>query len=85
MRGTLHFVPPEDAKWMLKLSASRMLAKNGAKAGATRLDEKIMERCKELFYNALKGNKRLSRPNLMKLLEEAGISTEDQRGYHILW
>src|SRR5438105_10570108 len=26
MRGTLHFVPSEDAKWMLALSASRMLA-----------------------------------------------------------
>ena len=85
MRGTLHFVPPEDAKWMLKLSAARMLAKDGRRLEQLGLDEKIMERCKELFYNALKGNKRLSRPDMMKLLEEAGISTENQRGYHILW
>jgi Winged helix DNA-binding domain len=85
MRGTLHFVPPEDAKWMLKLSASRMLAKDGRRLKQLRLDEETMERCKELFYDALKGNKRLSRPDMMKLLEEAGISTENQRGYHILW
>jgi hypothetical protein len=85
MRGTLHFVPPEDAKWLLKLSASRTLAKDGRRLMQLGLDEAIMERCKELFYDALKGNKRLSRPDMMTLLEQAGISTENQRGYHILW
>jgi hypothetical protein len=85
MRGTLHFVPPEDAKWMLKLSASRMLAKDGRRLKQLGLNEEIMEHCKELFYDALKGNKRLSRPDMMRLVEKAGISTENQRGYHILW
>src|SRR5437868_10179473 len=26
MRGTLHFVPPEDARWMLKLMTPRIVA-----------------------------------------------------------
>ncbi len=85
MRGTLHFVPPEDARWMLKLSASRILARDGRRLEQLGLDRGILERCKELFYEALKGNRRLSRPEMMQLLEEAGISTEKQRGYHILW
>ena len=85
MRGTLHFVPPEDVRWMLKLSASRMLAKDDRRLKQLGLDKEIMERSKELFHDALKGNKSLSRPEMMKLLEEAGISTEKQRGYHILW
>ena len=85
MRGTLHFVPPEDAKWMLKLSASRVLAKDGRRLEQLGLDEKIMERCKKHFYDALKGNRKLSRPEMMKLLQEAGIRIENQRGYHILW
>lgn len=85
MRGTLHFVPPEDARWMLKLSASRILARDGRRLGQLGLDEEIMKRCKELFYDALRGNRRLSRPEMMQLLEEAGISTKGQRGYHILW
>ncbi len=85
MRGTLHFVPAEDAKWMLKLSASRMLAKDGRRLEQLGLDKRVIERCKGLFYDALKANERLSRPDMMKLLEEAGISTEKQRGYHILW
>jgi hypothetical protein len=85
MRGTIHFVPSEDAKWMLKLSASRMIAKDRRRLEQLGLDDEIMERCKELFYDALRGNKRLSRPDMMKLLEDAGISTKNQRGYHILW
>ncbi len=85
MRGTIHFVPPEDAKWMLKLSASRMIAMDGRRLEQLGLDHAIMERCKELFYDALTGGKRLSRSNMMALLEDAGISTKDQRGYHILW
>jgi DNA glycosylase AlkZ-like len=85
MRGTLHFVPPEDARWMLKLSASRILARDGRRLEQLGLDRGIMERCKELFYEALRGNRRLSRLEMMQLLEEADIGTQKQRGYHILW
>jgi hypothetical protein len=85
MRGTIHFVPPEDAKWMLKLSAPRMLAADRRRLAQLELDDETMERCTELFHDALKGNKRLSRPGMMELLEDAGIRTAGQRGYHILW
>lgn len=85
MRGTIHFVPAEDAKWMLKLSASRMLAKDGRRLQQLELNEEILERCKELFYEALNGGKRLTRSEMMSLLEDVGISTQNQRGYHILW
>ena len=85
MRGTIHFVPPEDARWMLELSASRMLARDGRRLEQLKLDREIMERCKELFHNALKGGGRLPRPDMMRLLEDAGVSTGKQRGYHILW
>ncbi len=85
MRGTIHFVPPEDARWMLKLSAARMLAADGRRMAQLELTVDILVRCQDLFYHALSGGKRLSRPDLMTLLEDAGISTQHQRGYHILW
>ena len=85
MRGTIHFVPSEDARWMLELSASRMLARDRRRQEQLRLDEEILERCKDFFHDALEGGGRLSRPDMMALLERAGISTGDQRGYHILW
>lgn len=85
MRGTIHFVPAEDAKWMLKLTASRMLASDKRRQQQLELDEHIIGRAGELLYAALQGGKRLTRPNVIKLLEEASIRTEGQRGYHILW
>jgi hypothetical protein len=85
MRGTLHFVPSEDVKWMLALSASRMLAQDRRRQEQLELDEAILGSCKELFTKALDGNRLLSRPNMTQLLEDAGISTKNQRGYHILW
>ncbi|MDQ3864093.1 MAG: winged helix DNA-binding domain-containing protein [Actinomycetota bacterium] len=85
MRGTLHFVPPEDVRWRLELSASRILARDGRRLEQLGLDLEIIERCGELFYEALRGNRRLTRPEMVRVLEEAGIGTEKQRGYHILW
>lgn len=85
MRGTLHFVPPEDARWMLALSAARMLAADGRRMAQLELTTDIIVRCQDVFCGALSGGKRLSRPAMMNLLEEAGISTRGQRGYHILW
>jgi hypothetical protein len=85
MRGTIHFVPPEDVRWMLKLSALRTLAQDNRRLEQLELNQEIIERCKQIIYDALHGNKRISRPLLMQLLEEAGISTKYQRGYHLLW
>src|SRR5436305_7995231 len=44
MRGTLHFVPAEDTKWMLVLSAARMLAQVRRRQEQLELDETIMQR-----------------------------------------
>jgi len=85
MRGTLHFVPPEDARWMLRLSAARVIARDRRRLEQLELDAAIMERCKELFYDALHGGRRLPRSRMMQVLEGAGISTAQQRGYHVLW
>lgn len=85
MRGTIHFVPPEDARWMLKLSASRMIAADGRRQEQLELDDRILERCGRLVQDALRGGRRLARPEMMRLLEDAGVRTESGRGYHILW
>lgn len=85
LRGTLHFVPSENAKWMLQLCAPRILRQASSRLTQLGLDDKILERCRKIIYNALKGGRQLTRPDLLKLLEAQGISTSGQRGYHILW
>lgn len=85
MRGTIHFVPPDDAAWMLKLCAVRMIAKDARRQQQLELDKEILGRCQDLICDALQGGKRLSRPDLLKVLDDVGIHTQNQRGYHILW
>ncbi|MCB9453522.1 MAG: AlkZ family DNA glycosylase [Anaerolineaceae bacterium] len=85
LRGTIHFAPAEDVKWMLELSATRRLAGNKRRTQQLELDEETLERCQVIFYGALQGGKQLSRPDMMQLLEQNGISAKGQRGYHILW
>lgn len=84
-RGTLHFVPAEDARWMLELSAARMVARAARRARQLELDEATFARCRRLVESTLGAGSRLSRPRMMQLFESAGISTSGQRGYHILW
>jgi hypothetical protein len=85
MRGTIHFVPAEDAKWMLQLGAPRMLARARGRQAQLDLDQAVLERSCRLFYDALHGGRRLTRAEMLALLEHAGIPAQKQRGYHILW
>lgn len=44
-----------------------------------------MARCEALFADVLSGGKCLTRSDMLEHASNAGISTEGQRGYHILW
>jgi hypothetical protein len=86
MRGTLHFVAAADLRWMLALLTPRVIA--GAAAREKRehaLDERVFARCRKIVARALGGGGRLTREELQRALEGAGIATGGQRGYHILW
>lgn len=85
LRGTLHFVPAEDVKWMLQLSAPRLVSQTKRRMAELGLDDQTLERCREIIVAALKGGKQLDRSALLQLIEEEGIHTGNQCGYHMLW
>ncbi len=85
MRGTLHFVAPEDVRWMLALLASRVLAASKGRWRQLGLNDKIFAQSREIFRQALRGGKQLTRNEVYQALEQAKISTAGQRGYHLLW
>jgi hypothetical protein len=85
MRGTLHLVPPEDVRWMLKLLTPRAIARSAKRHAQLGLTDEVFAHAGNLFTEALKGGRMLARPDAMTLLEADGIATGDQRGYHILW
>ena len=85
MRGTIHFVPPEDARWMLKLCGERLLAMDARRLGQLELSYADIEQTYTWIQAALSGGKRMTRGDLLDLIERNGISTKGGRGYHILW
>jgi hypothetical protein len=85
MRGTIHFIPSEDADWMLQLTGMRILAADARRQHQLELTPEIINKSGALLKKKLKGGKRLSRPGVMELLESNGVSTAQGRGYHILF
>lgn len=85
MRGTLHFVAAADARWILSLTSPGNIAGSLRRRKALELDDKTLARCREVFARTLQGGKQKSRDEMYAALEIEGISTEGQRGYHILW
>lgn len=84
MRGTLHFVASEDIHWLLKLLTPRVISSIAARYRQLELDDATFLQSRKLITKALEGNKILTRNELLEVLNQGGISTEGQRGIHIL-
>jgi hypothetical protein len=85
LRGTLHFIPAEDVKWMLQLSAPRLVSQTKRRMAELGLDDQTLERCRKIIVDVLKGGKQMDRSALLQIIEDEGIHTGNQRGYHMLW
>jgi hypothetical protein len=84
MRGTLHFVPALDARWMLELLTPRVIRRSARRYEELGLNDEIFERSEELITRALEGGRQLTREASYDVLAKGGISPEGQRSYHIL-
>ncbi|NTV15747.1 MAG: winged helix DNA-binding domain-containing protein [Desulfobulbaceae bacterium] len=84
MRGTLHFVAPRDIRWLLTLLAPRIIAGNARRYQELELDGPTFGRSNAVIVKALAGGQRLARPELVAVLEQAGISTAGQRTPYLL-
>ena len=84
LRGTLHFVAAEDLRWMLKLAAARTVARAASRYRQLELDEATFARSNRVLARALRGGRRLTRPELAAALERAGIHVGGQRLIHLL-
>lgn len=83
LRNTVHFVTPADIRWMLELSAPRALKEN-ARQRELGLDEANFARARRIIEYALRDGQPHTRQSLRRALDDGGVSTEGQRGIHIL-
>ncbi|RRB04764.1 winged helix DNA-binding domain-containing protein [Larkinella rosea] len=79
MRGTLHFVAAADIRWILELLHPRSQALYANYLRRLELDESVITKCYGVMTNALEGGKQLKRSELKSRLQEAGISTDENR------
>jgi hypothetical protein len=84
MRGTLHFVPARDARWMLELLAPRVMKRFAGRYRELGLNDEDFTRSRQLFTEELLGGGDRTRDELFRVLADGGISPDGQRGYHIL-
>ena len=84
MRRTLHLVPAEDVRWMLRLLASRSITRAASRHRFFELTPAVFKKSRRALERALGGGRALTRPDAYATLERAGVATADQRGIHIL-
>ena len=85
LRGTLHFVAADDARWMTRLLAPRVIARNQARwKREIGVDATLAAKSLDVLRVALEGGKRLERAKLYAALETRRIRTGSSRGLHIL-
>ena len=85
LRPTWHFVLPADIRWMLALTAPRIIAASAYYYRTLGLDDTVFSHSNVVLAKALQGGKQLTRPELMSVLQRAGLVTDDlQRFTYII-
>ena len=84
MRGTLHFVAPNDAHWMLSLLTPRVIAGFAGRHRELELDGAVFAKAEKIVVAALQGGNVLTRRALYDVLRAARIATASSRGPHIV-
>jgi hypothetical protein len=84
MRGTIHFVPAEDARWMLETTGARALSRSAARRANLGLKEATVHRAADILGAALAGGCRFTRAEAVACLRSHGVKAEGQQAYHLL-
>lgn len=85
LRPTWHFVSAEDIYWMLALSAPQIRPLLGSMNRNLDLDNDLFSKSNNIIIKALESGTHLTREELMKELETAGIKTDSLRSAHIMF
>jgi hypothetical protein len=84
LRPTWHFVRPEDVRWMLELTAPRIRAALAYYDRKLEIDAKVLRRSRAVLVKALRDGKQLTRAELGRKLNAAGVPATGQRLGHLM-
>ncbi|MFD5827945.1 winged helix DNA-binding domain-containing protein [Lentzea sp. NPDC060358] len=82
LRGTVHYVPAEDVRWMLGLFSARYLARQTPKVWQYHnMTPELMSLARKTFVDALTGGGCLTRREMIDLMADVGIPDDRQQSY----
>lgn len=84
LRPTWHFVTPQDIRWMLDLTAPRILSSLAHNDRHLSLDKKVLKKTNDVLGKALEDGKQLTREEVRSALQNAKIDTSGLRFIHLL-
>ncbi|MFJ8596863.1 winged helix DNA-binding domain-containing protein [Streptomyces sp. NPDC093598] len=84
MRGTLHTVPSEDARWVLQLLSPRILAATNRRYQQLSLGDDLRQRADHLLRRALAAHGPLTRAELTERLITLGIPPDGQAPFYLI-
>lgn len=84
MRGTLHLVAPDDLKWMLAITAERLIRGLAGRHRELGISAGDIDAAAGTALRLVAGGAAASRAELFAAFERAGQSTAGQRGIHLL-
>jgi DNA glycosylase AlkZ-like len=85
LRGTLHLVAAEDVVWLLSLTGLRQIGRAASRRSALGITDSDIGLADEAVRAALAGRRTLPRDQLLARIRAAGVATDGQRGYHLIW
>ena len=74
MRGTIHFAPAADARWMVELLAGRRIRQMTGVYRKIGLTDEVLRRSGEIVAGALRGGHRVRRKDIYSLLTGYGVN-----------
>jgi hypothetical protein len=83
MRGTIHTVAVDDARWMTELMAPRVLQRMAKRHAELGVDTAALRLGERVLGDALAGGRQLTRPAATALLAEAGMPADERRNHVI--
>jgi len=85
LRPTWHFVAPEDIRWMLQLTAPRIVSSMKSRDAELGVTGEFISKGFQVIEEALRDNNHLTRDELVEKLQIDGIAVSSSQMYHLMF
>ncbi|HEX2921696.1 MAG TPA: winged helix DNA-binding domain-containing protein [Bacteroidales bacterium] len=85
LRPTWHIVPSEDLVWMIELTSQKIKSSLNSRHTVLGLDNITLDKANKIITSALRGNKHLTKNDLVQHLKDERIALDSSRAYHLLF